>query len=112
MKFIMAVIKPQKLDAVRQALGQLGVSGMTVTEVKGFGRQKGHREIYRGTEYQVDFVPKVKIEVAVPANLLDAVTAAICAVAKSGAIGDGKLFVFDLDEVVRVRTGETGLNAL
>lgn len=112
MKFLIAVIKPQKLDAVRQALGQLGVSGVTVTEVKGFGRQKGHREIYRGTEYQVDFVPKVKIEIAVPANLLDAATDAICTAAKTGSIGDGKLFVFSLDEVVRVRTGETGLDAL
>lgn len=112
MKFIMAVIKPQKLDAVRQSLGQLGVSGMTVTEVKGFGRQKGHREVYRGTEYQVDFVPKVKIEVAVPADLLESATAAICGAAKTGAIGDGKLFVFDLEEVIRVRTGESGPDAI
>jgi len=111
-KYIIAVIKPQKLDAVRHALNQLGVSGMTVTEVKGFGRQKGHREIYRGAEYQVDFVPKVKIEIAVPANLLDAATTAICGAAKSGSIGDGKIFVLDLEEAVRVRTGETGIDAL
>lgn len=112
MKYIIAVIKPQKLDAVRKALSQLGVSGMTVSDVRGFGRQKGHREVYRGTEYQVDFVPKIKIEAAIPANYLDAAVAALCDSAKTGSIGDGKVFVFDLEEVVRVRTGETGLDAI
>lgn len=112
MKFVMAVVKPQKLDAVREALSRIGVSGMTVTEVRGFGRQKGHREVYRGTEYQVDFVPKIKIEAAIPTNLLDAAMTAIHDSARTGAIGDGKIFVFDLEEVLRVRTGESGPDAL
>ena len=112
MKFIMAVVKPQTLDAVRVALNQLGVSGMTVTEVKGFGLQKGHKEVYRGAEYQVDFLPKVKIEVAVPDNLATPAVGAIRDAAKSGAIGDGKIFVLNLEEAVRVRTGETGNDAV
>ena len=112
MKFIIAVIKPQKLDDVRSALNGLGVSGMTVTEVKGYGRQKGHKEVYRGAEYQVDFVPKLKIEIAVASDQADAAVAAIVNAARSGAIGDGKIFVLDLLEAVRVRTGETGVDAL
>lgn len=112
MKFIIAVIKPQKLDDVRTALNGLGVSGMTVTEVKGYGRQKGHKEVYRGAEYQVDFVPKLKIEIAVPSDQADAAVGAIVNAARSGAIGDGKIFVLDLLEAVRVRTGETGVDAL
>lgn len=112
MKFIMAVVKPQRLDLVRKALNDLGVSGMTVTDVRGFGRQKGRREVYRGAEYQVDFVPKAKIEAAVPADRLEAALKAIRDSANTGAIGDGKIFVFDLEEVVRVRTGETGPDAL
>lgn len=112
MKFIMAVVKPQKLEAVRIALNTIGVTGVTTTEVKGYGRQKGHKEVYRGAEYQVDFVPKVKVEVAVPDDLEASVTAAICDAARTGAIGDGKVFVFDLENAVRVRTGETGPDAL
>lgn len=112
MKFIMAVIKPQKLDSVRTALNTIGVTGMTASEVKGYGRQKGHKEVYRGAEYQVDFVPKVKVEVAVPDDLAAAVTTAICSAARTGSIGDGKVFVFDLETAVRVRTGETGPDAL
>lgn len=112
MKFIIAVIKPQKLDDVRGALNGLGVSGMTVTEVKGYGRQKGHKEVYRGAEYQVDFVPKLKIEIAVASDQADAAVNAIVNAARSGAIGDGKIFVLDLLEAVRVRTGETGVDAL
>ncbi|MBB5517729.1 P-II family nitrogen regulator [Amphiplicatus metriothermophilus] len=112
MKFIMAVIKPQKLDDVRTALNALGVNGMTVSEVKGFGRQKGHKEVYRGAEYQVDFVPKLKIEIAAPADRTPAIVAAIRDTARTGAIGDGKIFVFDLIDAVRVRTGESGADAL
>ena len=112
MKFIMAVVKPQKLDEIRTALNAIGVSGMTVTEVKGYGRQKGHKEVYRGTEYQVDFMPKLKIEIAVPSDLAQSAATAICDAARSGAIGDGKIFILDLQEVVRVRTGETGAGAL
>ncbi|MBI1364625.1 MAG: P-II family nitrogen regulator [Alphaproteobacteria bacterium] len=112
MKFIVAVVKPQKLDAIRTALNNLGVSGMTVTEVKGYGRQKGHKEIYRGAEYQVDFLPKLKIEVAVADDQADPAVKAICDAARSGAIGDGKVFVLDLESAVRVRTGETGADAL
>jgi len=111
MKFVTAVIKPQKLDEVREALSALGVAGMTVTEVKGYGRQKGHKEIYRGAEYNVDFRPKVKIEIAVAADQVDAVVGAIRDTANTGTIGDGKIFVFDLEEIVRVRTGETGNSA-
>lgn len=112
MKFIIAVIKPQRLDAAREALNGLGLSGMTVTEVKGYGRQRGHKEVYRGAEYQIDFVPKVKIEVAAPDDLADRAVAAIAAAGRTGAIGDGKIFVLDLLEAVRVRTGETGADAL
>lgn len=112
MKFISAIIKPHKLDDVRLALNALGVSGMTVTDVRGYGRQKGHTEIYRGAEYQVDFRPKLKIEVAVPTERLAAALEAIGAAARTGSIGDGKIFVFDLEEAVRVRTGETGPAAL
>jgi nitrogen regulatory protein P-II 2 len=111
-KFIVAVIKPQSLDAVRSALGAVGVEGMTVTDVKGYGRQKGHKEIYRGAEYQVDFIPKLKIEVAAADDAAPAAVKAIADAARSGAIGDGKIFVLDLLEAVRVRTGETGGDAL
>lgn len=112
MKYVSAVIKPQKLDEVRAALQALGVSGLTVTDVRGYGRQKGHTEVYRGAEYAVDFRPKAKIEVAVSANLVAAVVDAIRSTANSGSIGDGKIFVFDLENVIRVRTGETGADAL
>jgi len=112
MKFITAIIKPFKLDEVREALTALGVQGLTVTEVKGFGRQKGHREIYRGAEYAVNFVPKIKIEVAVRSEIADAVVQAITDKAKSGQIGDGKIFVLPLEHVVRIRTGESDNEAL
>ena len=112
MKFITAIIKPQKLDDVRQALSELGVHGMTVTEVKGFGRQKGHTELYRGAEYVVDFLPKIKIEVAVDNSIVERVVETLIASAKTGKIGDGKIFVRDLEQVVRIRTGETGVSAL
>ena len=112
MKFITAIIKPFKLDEVREALTALGVQGLTVTEVKGFGRQKGHREIYRGAEYAVNFVPKIKIEVAVRSEIADAVIQAITDKAKSNQIGDGKIFVVPLEHVVRIRTGETDAEAL
>ena len=112
MKLITAIIKPFKLDEVREALSTIGVQGITVTEVKGFGRQKGHTELYRGAEYVVDFLPKVKLEVAVDNKLLDQVIEAIEKSAKTGKIGDGKIFVFDLEQVYRIRTGETGPEAL
>ena len=112
MKFITAIIKPFKLDEVREGLTALGVEGLTVTEVKGFGRQKGHREIYRGAEYAVNFVPKIKIEVAVKSEIADAVIETITKKAKSGQIGDGKIFVVPLEHVVRIRTGETDAEAL
>ena len=112
MKLVTAIIKPFKLDEVREALSAIGVQGVTVTEVKGFGRQKGHTELYRGAEYVVDFLPKVKLEVAVTDEQLDAVLDAIVKKANTGKIGDGKIFVFDLQQVVRIRTGETGSNAL
>jgi nitrogen regulatory protein P-II 2 len=112
MKIVMAIIKPFKLDEVRDALTAIGVHGMTVTEVKGYGRQKGHTEIYRGTEYAVSFLPKLKIEVAVPAEQADKVIDTITAAAKTGQIGDGKIFVFGLDQAVRIRTGETDVAAL
>jgi nitrogen regulatory protein P-II 2 len=112
MKIVMAIIKPFKLDEVRDALTAAGVHGLTVTEVKGYGRQKGHTEIYRGTEYAVNFLPKVKIEVAVPTELADKVVEAITAAAKTGQIGDGKIFVLNLDHAVRIRTGETDAAAL
>ena len=112
MKLVTAIIKPFKLDEVREALSAIGVQGITVTEVKGFGRQKGHTELYRGAEYVVDFLPKVKIEAAIKAELLDRVIEAIEKAANTGKIGDGKIFVFDLEQVVRIRTGETGADAL
>jgi len=112
MKLVSAIIKPFKMDDVRESLSEIGVQGITVTEVKGFGRQKGHTELYRGAEYVVDFLPKVKIEVAVDAALLDQVVEAISNAAKTGKIGDGKIFVFDLDQVIRIRTGESGNEAL
>jgi nitrogen regulatory protein P-II 2 len=112
MKFITAIIKPQKLDDVRQALSELGVHGMTVTEVKGFGRQKGHTELYRGAEYVVDFLPKIKIEVAVDDSIAERVVETLIASAKTGKIGDGKIFVYGLEQVARIRTGETGTGAL
>ena len=112
MKFISAIIKPFKLDEVREALSEIGVTGMTVTEVKGFGRQKGHTELYRGAEYVVDFLPKVKIEVAIKDESLDGVIEAISNAANTGKVGDGKIFVASLDNVVRIRTGETGGEAV
>jgi nitrogen regulatory protein P-II 2 len=112
MKLVMAVIKPFKLDEVREALTPLGVQGLTVTEVKGFGRQKGQTEIYRGAEYHVSFLPKVKIEVAVPAEMVDAVVEAIANTARTGKIGDGKIFVMDVERALRIRTGETDESAL
>jgi nitrogen regulatory protein P-II 2 len=112
MKIVMAIIKPFKLDEVRDALTAIGVHGMTVTEVKGYGRQKGHTEIYRGTEYAVSFLPKLKIEVAVATDQTDKVIEAITAAAKTGQIGDGKIFVFGLEQAVRIRTGETDAAAL
>jgi len=112
MKLVTAIIKPFKLDEVREALSSIGVQGITVTEVKGFGRQKGHTELYRGAEYVVDFLPKVKIEAAIANELLDRVIEAVEKAANTGKIGDGKIFVFDLEQVVRIRTGETGADAL
>ncbi len=112
MKLITAIIKPFKLDDVREALSDIGVQGITVTEVKGFGRQKGHTELYRGAEYVVDFLPKVKIEVAVVAALLDQTIEAISKAANTGKIGDGKIFVIALEQAIRIRTGETGEDAI
>jgi nitrogen regulatory protein P-II 2 len=112
MKMVTAIIKPFKLDEVREALSEIGVQGITVTEVKGFGRQKGHTELYRGAEYVVDFLPKVKIEAAVADDLVDRVIEAIEGAARTGKIGDGKIFVSALEQVVRIRTGETGQDAL
>ena len=112
MKLVAAIIKPFKLDDVREALSDIGVSGITVTEVKGFGRQKGHTELYRGAEYVVDFLPKVKVEIAIDDSLLDKVIEAITNAARTGKIGDGKIFVYDLLQVTRIRTGETGPDAL
>jgi nitrogen regulatory protein P-II 2 len=112
MKFVIAIIKPFKLDEVREALSAIGVQGVTVTEVKGFGRQKGHTELYRGAEYVVDFLPKVKIEAAIKADMLDQVVEAIEKSAGTGKIGDGKIFVLDLEQAYRIRTGETGADAL
>jgi nitrogen regulatory protein P-II 2 len=112
MKLITAVVKPFRLDDVRNALAEVGVQGMTVTEVKGFGRQRGHTELYRGAEYVVDFLPKVKVEVAVTDELVDRVIEAIIAAAKTGKVGDGKIFVTELVEVYRIRTGETGDQAI
>ena len=112
MKLISAIIKPFKLDEVREALSSIGVQGITVTEVKGFGRQKGHTELYRGAEYVVDFLPKVKVEAAIDSALLDQVIEAIEKAARTGKIGDGKIFVQDIEQVVRIRTGESGKAAL
>jgi len=112
MKMITAIIKPFKLDDVREALAEVGVQGITVTEVKGFGRQKGHTELYRGAEYVVDFLPKVKVEIAVEDGRVEQVIEAIVGAARTGKIGDGKIFVFDLEQVIRIRTGETGTDAL
>jgi nitrogen regulatory protein P-II 2 len=112
MKLLTAIIKPFKLDDVREALSGVGVQGLTVTEVKGFGRQKGHTELYRGAEYVVDFLPKVKIEIAMDDDMVDAAVEAICKAANTGKIGDGKIFILDLGQVVRIRTGETGSEAL
>ena len=112
MKLVTAIIKPFKLDDVREALSEIGVQGITVTEVKGFGRQKGHTELYRGAEYVVDFLPKVKIEAAVSSELLDQVLEAITKSAHTGKIGDGKIFVYDLQQAIRIRTGESGKDAL
>ncbi|MBA4503597.1 P-II family nitrogen regulator [Marinobacterium marinum] len=112
MKLVSAVIKPFKLDDVREALSDIGIQGVTVTEVKGFGRQKGHTELYRGAEYVVDFLPKVKIEVAIDDDMLEQVIEAISKTANTGKIGDGKIFVTSLEQVIRIRTGETGPDAL
>jgi len=112
MKLVSAVIKPFKLDDVRQGLSEIGIQGMTVTETKGFGRQKGHTELYRGAEYVIDFLPKIKIEVAVNDDELDAVIESITKSAGTGKIGDGKIFVFELEQIVRIRTGETGSDAI
>lgn len=112
MKLVMAIIKPFKLDDVREALTALGVQGLTVTEVRGYGRQKGHTEIYRGAEYAVSFLPKIKIEVAVRTDMTDQVVETIRSAAQTGQIGDGKIFVFGIDQVMRIRTGETDIDAL
>jgi len=112
MKLLIAVIKPHKLDDVKSALEKVGVHGLTVSEVKGHGRQKGHSEIYRGTEYQVTYLPKLKIEVVIPADLMEQAIEAISTAAKTGQIGDGKIFVADIAEAIRIRTGETGTDAL
>ena len=112
MKLVVAIIKPFKMDDVRSALSEAGISGMTVTEVKGFGRQKGHTELYRGAEYVVDFLPKVKLEVAVESSMLEMVVETITESAKTGKVGDGKIFVTTIDQVWRIRTGETGDSAL
>ncbi|MCB1790063.1 MAG: P-II family nitrogen regulator [Gammaproteobacteria bacterium] len=112
MKLVAAIIKPFKLDDVREALSEIGVTGITVIEVKGFGRQKGHTELYRGAEYVVDFLPKIKVEIAIDDDLLDRVIEAISAAAKTGKIGDGKIFVYELSQAIRIRTGESGPDAL
>jgi nitrogen regulatory protein P-II 2 len=112
MKMVVAIIKPFKLDEVREALSAIGVQGITVTEVKGFGRQKGHTELYRGAEYVVDFLPKIKLEAAIKADMLDQVLEAIEKSAQTGKIGDGKIFVSELEQVIRIRTGESGPEAL
>ena len=112
MKLLTAIIKPFKLDEVREALGELGVAGVTVAEVKGFGRQKGHTELYRGAEYVVDFLPKIKLEIAAGSDMVDSVVEAIAKSAATGKIGDGKVFISSLEEVIRIRTGETGADAI
>ena len=112
MKMVVAIIKPFKLDDVREALSEAGIHGMTVTEVKGYGRQKGHTELYRGAEYVVDFLPKVKLEVAIANEMVDKIIESISKAANTGKIGDGKIFVYNIEQVVRIRTGETGVEAL
>jgi nitrogen regulatory protein P-II 1 len=112
MKKIEAIIRPFRLDDVREALAEVGVKGMTLTEVKGYGRQKGHTELYRGSEYQIDFLPKIKIEVVVPEKMVDRVVETILKAAKTGQVGDGKIFLYDVEDVIRVRTGESGESAL
>jgi nitrogen regulatory protein PII len=112
MKKIEAIIRPFRLDDVREALAEIGVKGMTLTEVKGYGRQKGHTELYRGSEYQIDFLPKIKLEVVVSAKLADRVVETILKVAKTGQVGDGKIFIYDVEDAIRVRTGEAGEAAL
>ena len=112
MKLVTAIIKPFKLDEVREALSAIGVTGITVTEVKGFGRQKGHTELYRGAEYVVDFLPKVKLEIVLADEMVESAVEAIRKAAQTGRIGDGKIFVFELEQVIRIRTGETGAEAL
>ena len=112
MKFIVAIIQPFKLDAVREGLSELGIDGLTASEVRGFGRQKGHREVYRGSEYTINYVPKVKIEIAVGDDISERVIESVQNIAQTGKIGDGKIFVFELSEAIRVRTGETGEEAL
>jgi len=112
MKFIVAIVQPFKLDAVREGLSELGVEGLTASEVRGFGRQKGHREVYRGSEYTINYVPKVKLEIAVADEMAERVIETVQNIAQTGKIGDGKIFVFDLSEAIRVRTGETGESAL
>jgi nitrogen regulatory protein P-II 1 len=112
MKKVEAIIKPFRLDEVKDALTSIGVSGMTITEVRGFGRQKGHTELYRGAEYVVDFLPKIKVEVIVPDNMVDKVVKAIMEAARTGKIGDGKIFIYPIENVIRIRTGETGEDAI
>ena len=112
MKLVVAIIKPFKVDDIRSALSEVGVAGMTLSEVKGFGRQKGHSELYRGAEYVVVFLPMVKLEIAVDASLLDQVVETIASAASTGKVGDGKVFVYDIEQVVRIRTGETGIDAI
>jgi nitrogen regulatory protein P-II 2 len=112
MKLVTAIIKPFKLDDVREALADIGVSGVSVIEIKGFGRQKGHTELYRGAEYVIDFLPKIKVEIAVESAQVDRVIDAITSAARTGKIGDGKIFVFDLEQAIRIRTGETGADAI
>jgi len=112
MKLVQAIIKPFKLDEVKEALIELGIQGMTVTEVKGFGRQKGHKETYRGTEYEIEFVPKIKLDIVVADNRVNEVLEAIIRAAKTGSIGDGKIFVSELEQIIRIRTGESGEGAL
>ncbi|WP_017444154.1 P-II family nitrogen regulator [Gayadomonas joobiniege] len=112
MKLVSAIIKPFKLDDVREAISEIGIEGLTVTEIKGFGRQKGHTELYRGAEYQVDFLPKVKLEIATQDENVERLIEAISGAAKTGKIGDGKIFVFDLEQCIRIRTGETGDSAI
>ncbi len=112
MKKIEAIIRPFKLDEVREALTEIGVRGMTITEVKGYGRQKGHTELYRGAEYKIDFLPKIKIEIVAPDNMVDKIVNAIIKAAKTGQVGDGKIFIYPIEEVIRVRTEETGEDAI